>query len=120
MSGETIQRTGGNGRWSTCVAYGGVLYIGGVASADIHADTKGQARDIFSQIDKLLAHHQTDKRRLLSVDIYLKSIADYGDFNAVWDEWVVEGSEPARNLVGAELPIPEYRVALTATVALND
>lgn len=114
-----IRRSGGNGRRSSCVAYGGVLYVSGITTVDLDADMSGQARDIFTQLDRLLALYGTDKRRILSAAVYLKTMDDYGDFNAAWDEWVDDSYEPARSVVGAELPLPGYRVKVSLTAALN-
>lgn len=62
---QEIVRMGGNGRHSSCVAYNGVLYIGGVTTVDLEADVAGQAQDIFAQLDKLMAHNGTNKDRIL-------------------------------------------------------
>ena len=114
-----IVRTGGNGRRSSCVAYNGVLYISGITTVLLEADTAGQADNIFEQLDKLMAYNGTDKSRMLSATVWLADIADYGDFNHAWDSWVVEGSEPARSVVEADLSIPEYRLKVSLIVALN-
>ncbi len=114
---NNIVRYGGNGRRSTCVAHGGLLYLSGITTVDLEADTAGQAQDIFAQIDKLLAAFGTDKRRVLTATVYLADMADYGDLNAVWDEWVSDGYEPARSVVQAGLALPQYRVKITLTAA---
>lgn len=117
MSGE-IRRTGGNGRRSSCVAHGGTLYISGITTVALEEDTAGQAKDILAQLDRLMAHHGTNKNNLLSVTVYLRDMADYGDFNGVWDEWITDGHEPARTSVQAGLSLPEYRLKISAIAAL--
>ena len=112
-----IVRYGGNGRRSTCVAHGGLVYVSGITTVDIEAKTADQARDIFAQIDKVLASFGTDKRRVLTTTVYLTSIEDYGAFNSAWDEWVVDGYEPARSVVQAQLALPEYRVKVSLVAA---
>lgn len=113
-----ILRSGGNGRRSTCVAHGGLLYISGITTVDIEADIEGQAKDVFSQIDKILASHGTDKNSVLSATVFLRSMDDYGKFNAVWDEWVIDGYEPARSVVEAATALPEYCVKVALVAAL--
>ncbi len=116
---NSIVRYGGNGRRSTCVAYGGILYVSGITTVDLQADTTGQARDIFAQIDKLLASFGTDKHRVLTATVYLASMDDYGALNAAWDEWVTDGYEPARSVVQARLALPDYKVKIALTAAQN-
>lgn len=117
MGKGEIVRTGGNGRRSACVAYDGLVYFSGITTVDIEADAKGQVQDILSQIDKLLAANNSDKRRVLSASVVLKTMADYGAFNAVWDEWVADAYEPARSVAQGELALPEYRVKISLVAA---
>ncbi len=113
-----IVRTGGNGRRSSCVAYGGLLYISGITTVDLAADTAGQVQNVLEQIDKLLVFHGTNKHQVLSATIYLKDMADYGAFNSAWDEWVDDGHEPARSVAQATLPVEEYRVKIAMVAAI--
>ncbi len=118
-NGNEIRRTGGNGRRSSCVAYGGLLYVSGITTVNLEADVKGQAEDIFGQLDRLLALHGTDKRRILTATAYLSDMAAYGEFNAAWDAWVEHDHEPARSVVEARMPLPDYRVKVSVTAALD-
>ncbi len=113
-----IGRTGGNGRFSSCVAHNGVLYTGGVTTVDLEADIAGQATDIFAQLDKLMELHGTGRGRILSAQVTLQYMDDFGGFNQAWDEWVNDGDEPVRSLVVAGLPLPEYRAQVSLVVAL--
>lgn len=115
-----IARTGGNGRRSSCVAYKGLLYISGITTVHLAADVSGQSQDVFDQLDKLMAYHGTDKTRVLSATVYLQDMADYGDFNFVWDRWVTDGAEPARSVVQAGLALTEYKVKISLVVALDE
>lgn len=117
MAKNSILRSGGNGRRSSCVAHGGLVYLSGITTVDLSADAGGQARDVFAQIDKLLAANASHKTRVLSATVYLASMADYGDFNAAWDEWVTDAFEPARSVVQAGLALPEYRVKVSLIAA---
>lgn len=120
LAKNEIRRTGGNGRRSTCVAHGSVLYISGITTVDLEADTAGQARDIFGQLDRLMEYHETSRDRILSATVYLRDMADYGAFNSAWDLWVNDGFEPARSVVGVGLALSEYRVKVALTVALEE
>lgn len=117
MANGEILRMGGNGRRSSCVAYGGLVYVSGITTVDLQADITGQIKDVLAQIDRLLANCGTNKTRVLSADITLSDIKDYADFNAVWDEWVQDEAEPARNVAEGALAIPEYKVKISVIAA---
>lgn len=115
---KEIVRSGGNGRRSKYVAYNGLVYVSGTTTVDIEADIRGQTRDVLEQIDKMLAAAGSDKRRVLSATITLKDMeSDYGDFNAVWDEWVVDGFEPARSVSQGKLALAQYKVKIALVAA---
>ncbi len=118
MKENVIKRIGGNGRRSTCTLYNGTLYISGITTVDLAADTIGQANDIFEQLDKLLAYCGTNKHNLLHVTVQLKTMEDFADFNSAWDLWVDDGFEPALTLSQAALPLSEYRVQISLTAAV--
>ncbi len=115
-----IVRAGGNGRCSTCVLYGGVLYIGSIATVDLTADMRVQAMDVFSQLDRLMAQNGTDKTRILCADVVVQNLAELGDFNQAWDEWITDGHEPVRKVTIADLKLPEYKVSICLQVAANN
>ncbi|MFB0936922.1 MAG: Rid family hydrolase, partial [Propionivibrio sp.] len=49
--------------------------------------------------------------------IYLRDMADYAAMNAVWDEWVPEGTAPVRACVEARLANPDMRVEIVIVAA---
>jgi enamine deaminase RidA (YjgF/YER057c/UK114 family) len=114
---DEIHRMGGNGRRSACVVYGGLVYLSGITTVDLQADILGQTRDVLAQIDKLLAASGSGKSRVLSANVTLRAMEDYGGFNAAWDEWITDGLEPARNVVQGGLAIPEYLVKIALIAA---
>ena len=113
-----IKRNGGNGRRSLSVEYNGLLYTSGITSTDLEADITGQARDVLRVLDNILQRHGIDKNRVLTAAVTLADMADYGAFNAVWDEWVIDGFEPARSVTEGRLAVPEYKVKIAVTAAL--
>ena len=113
-----IKRTGGNGRRSLSVTHAGVLYTSGITSTDLGADITGQLQDVLHVLDNILARHGVDKSHVLQANITLADMADYGEFNAVWDAWVEDGIEPARSVIGGALAVPEYKVKISLIAAL--
>lgn len=113
-----IKRSGTNGRRALSVEHAGLLYVSGITSSDLEADITGQLTDVFAQLDNVLARHGTDKNRVLSATVTLADMADYGAFNAAWDEWVIDGFEPARSVTGGQLAVPQYKVKIALIAAL--
>lgn len=113
-----IQRTGGNGRRSTCAAHDGVLYTSGITTVDLSLDAAGQANDIFNQLDRLMAVNATSKHNVIHATVQLKTMEDFAGFNSAWDLWVDDGFEPALTIFQSPLPLTEYRVQVSLIVAL--
>ncbi|MEG1380939.1 MAG: RidA family protein [Ruthenibacterium sp.] len=118
MTMADIKRNGTNGRRAQSVAYNGILYTAGITSTDLAADITGQTEDVLHMIEHLLAQAGTNKSRVLSANITLADMADYGAFNALWDLWVVDGFEPVRSVTGGALAVPEYRIKISVIAAL--
>ena len=76
-------------RMSQVVTYNGTAYTAGqVAQNAGGGSVTAQTEDILAAIDGLLADAGTDKSRLLSATIWLNSMDDFAEMNAVWDAWV--------------------------------
>lgn len=118
MARDAIKRTGGNGRRSTAVSYDGLVYTSGVTTTALQEAVRGQTQDVLQQLDAILARHGTDKSRVLRADITLTDMADYGEFNAAWDEWVTDNEEPVRSVTQGGLAVEGYRVKI-ALIAAN-
>ena len=114
-----IKRNGGNGRRSLSVEYNGLLYTSGITTTDLEADITGQCEDVFGVIDHILARHGIDKNRILTVNVTLADMKDYGEFNAAWDAWIIDGNEPARSVIEGKLAVPEYKIKVAVTAALK-
>ena len=113
-----VQRYDVGSRLSEMAVHNGTVYLAGQVPTDATADIAGQTRQVLEQIDALLARAHTDKSRLLMVQIFLKDLSDFPGMNAVWDEWVAEGSAPPRATVQAALANPDWKLEIVATAAL--
>ena len=112
----SITRMDSNQRMSQIVIHGDTVYLAGqVAKGDsVAAQTTG----ILDQIDQLLAKAGTDKSRLISATIWLCSMDDFADMNAVWDSWVDPANVPARACVESpRLATPDYQVEIMVIAA---
>lgn len=105
-----IQRFEPGQRMSQAVKAGGFMFVAGQVADG--ADAAGQAQAILDKIDKLLAQAGMDRRQIVSANIWISDIEDFGAMNAVWDNWVPEGHAPARACVQSELAMPRFRVEI--------
>ena len=107
-----------NQRLSEAVVHHDTVYLCGQVADDLKGDIQSQTREVLANIDKMLARAGTDKSRLLSATVYLKTIADYRAINAVWDAWTAPDCAPARTCVaGVQLFSADALVEITVTAA---
>ena len=103
-----------NSRRSRAVIHGNTVYLGGQVATDFDADITVQTQQALAQVDRLLDAAGTDRRKVLSVEIWLKTMDDYDAMNAVWDEWIVPNEAPARCC--GVVPMADPRILFEITV----
>jgi enamine deaminase RidA (YjgF/YER057c/UK114 family) len=115
----SVQRLRIESRYSEIVIHNGTVYLAGQLADDLSGDIVRQTRETLDNIDRMLAEAGSDKRKILSVTIYLKDLdRDYAGLNQVWDAWVAEGAAPARACVEAKMYKPEVLVEMMVVAAL--
>jgi enamine deaminase RidA (YjgF/YER057c/UK114 family) len=102
---------------SKAVVHGDRVYLAGIVADDTSADVKGQTEQILATIDALLAEAGSDKTKLLKANIWLSDMSTFGEMNAAWDAWVIEGHTPARATVESKLAGPQYTVEIMVEAA---
>jgi enamine deaminase RidA (YjgF/YER057c/UK114 family) len=112
-----IQRYHIGKRLSEMVVHNDTIYLAGQVAADAKQDIAGQVKQVLAQIDSLLAEVGSDKTKILSVTIFLPSMADFPALNAAWETWIPAGNCPARATVEAKLAGPEYKVEIQVIAA---
>lgn len=91
-----IKRLKPGKRLSMATIHGGLVYLAGQVPDDLSGGVEAQAKEVLAKIDALLHEAGTDKSSILNATVWLPNIADFADFNKVWDAWVPEGaSRPA-------------------------
>lgn len=115
-----ITYTESNARMSKAVVHNGTVYLAGQVPSDASADMGGQTEQVLARIDDLLDAVGTSKEHLLSAQVWVSSMAEVEEMNAVWDAWVVPGRPPARAAVEARLRDPQWKVEIMVTAALPD
>ena len=116
MSDITRIETGA--RMSGAVVHNGTVYLAGQVGAP-GASVTEQTKAVLAEVDRLLAAAGSDKTRILSAQIWLASMADFAEMNAVWDGWVAPGHTPARATGESALAAPEYKVEIIVTAAVK-
>lgn len=88
---------------------GGMLYTSGQiainpASGTVEADTiEGQTKQVCENLKAVLSEAGTNFDKVIKTTCFLKNMADFAAFNAIYGEYFV--SKPARSCVAAaELP----------------
>ena len=101
-------------RMSQVVVHGNTVYTAGqVAQNAPGASVADQTKDILANLDALLAEAGTDKSKALSATIWLCSMDDFAEMNAVWDAWATGGNAPCRACVESpRLASPDFTVEI--------
>jgi enamine deaminase RidA (YjgF/YER057c/UK114 family) len=113
-----IKRLKPGPRLSGASVHHGHVYLAGQTADDLTQDVKGQTKQILDKIDALLAEAGTDKRKLLTVQIWLSDMRFFPEMNSVWDQWVVKDSAPARATVESRLATPQHLVEIGGIAAI--
>lgn len=100
------------------VAYGGVLYLGGIVAEDIGQDMYGQAKDVLGQLIGLIEGHGSDQSRVLQVTVFMKDLGEKPDFNRAWKECFPARHLPARAVVGVADLGDGVKLEMTAVAAV--
>lgn len=109
-----IERHKCGDRMSQIVTCGDHVYLAGQVAAPGESVTV-QTETILQQIEDLLTEAGSDKEHILQAIIWLSSMDDFAEMNAVWDKWVPKGHAPTRACGGAPLATPDYKVEIIIT-----
>lgn len=114
----TIKRINPGPRISGASIHHGLCWLAGQTADDLTQDVKGQTKQILDKIDAILNEAGTDKKKLLTVQIWLSDMRFFAEMNSVWDGWVVKESPPARATVEARLATPQHLVEIGGVAAI--
>ena len=106
-------------RMSQAVIHGDTVYLAGqVALRAPGASVTEQTRDILAKIDELLAQAGSRKENILTATIWLCTMDDFAEMNAVWDAWVPQGHTPCRAAVESpRLATDQFQVEIQVVAA---
>ena len=112
---SSIRRIESGARMSQAVIANGFVFLAGQVAPDPARDVEDQTRQVLAEIDRLLAAAGSDKRKILSANVFLARISDFAAVNRSWDAWVPADAKPARATIEAALAAPEYKVEIQVT-----
>jgi enamine deaminase RidA (YjgF/YER057c/UK114 family) len=112
-----IVRIDQNARRSRASVYGDLVFLAGQVADDKDGDIAKQTREALAKVDDMLSRAGTDKSRLLSVQIWLRTMDDFAAMSAVYDAWVVPGDTPTRCCGKVDLADPAYRIEIVGIAA---
>lgn len=109
---------------SQVVIFDRTVYLSGQVDIDdpknIAPTTAEQMLRILHRIDFLLGQAGTRRSNLLSATIWLVTMDDFQEMNAVWESWVPVGCAPARATVQSTLALPGLRVEVAVIAAIDN
>ncbi|NRG18180.1 RidA family protein [Rhizobiales bacterium] len=111
-----IKRIKPGPRMSQAVVHGGLVWLAGQVGAPGES-VEAQTKAILAGIEELLAEAGSDKSRILQATIWLSSMDDFAEMNAVWDAWVDPANPPARACGESKLATPDYKVEIIVVAA---
>ena len=112
----TIQRFETGPRMSQAVVHNNTIYLAGQVGTPGESVAE-QTATILAKIDKLLADTGSHKSKILQATIWLASMDDFAEMNAVWDAWVEPGEAPTRAAGESKLATPDYLVEVIIVAA---
>jgi enamine deaminase RidA (YjgF/YER057c/UK114 family) len=115
----TITRIDPGKRLASAVRHNDTLYIAGQTADNETGSIAEQTREVLAHIDAMLAKGGSSKAKLLSINVYLASMADFAEMNKVYDAWLDTANLPARATVEARLASPNLKVEMTAIAAAD-
>lgn len=102
---------------SRAVEYGNLVFIAGTTADNKSVPIKAQTEEILRKIDALLAAAGTDKKRILSANVWVADINEKPQMDEAWKAWVDPDNKPARACVEARLGSSDTRVEIMITAA---
>ena len=90
-----MQKLHSNQRMSQIVIHNQTIYLSGQVG-NSEEDIKAQTLTCLEKVEKLLQEVGSDKSKLLSATVWLKSMSDFAAMNEVWDKWFEGVQPPAR------------------------
>jgi enamine deaminase RidA (YjgF/YER057c/UK114 family) len=111
-----MQKLHSNQRMSKIVIHNQTIYLcGQVGNAE--DDIAAQTLTCLEKVQSLLEEVGSDKSKILSTTVWIKSMSDFAAMNEVWDKWFEGTPPPARACGESALARPELLVEMIVIAA---
>ncbi|MDO5769917.1 MAG: RidA family protein [Psychrobacter sp.] len=104
-------------RMSQIVIHQDTIYLSGQVG-EYNEDISAQTLTCLTKIEALLKEAGSDKSKMLSATVWLKSMDDFEAMNIVWDKWFSDTLPPARACGESALAHPDLLVEITVIAAV--
>lgn len=111
-----MQKLQSNQRMSKIVIHNQTIYLSG-QTGNSDDDIAAQTLTCLEKVEALLEEAGSDKSKMLSATVWLKSMSDFAAMNEVWDKWFEGVQPPARACGESALARPELLVEVTVIAA---
>lgn len=111
-----MQKLHSNQRMSQIVSHNQTVYLSGQVG-NREDDIKAQTLTCLEKVEALLKEVGSDKSKLLTATVWLKSMSDFAAMNEVWDKWFEGVQPPARACGESALAHPDLLVEITVIAA---
>ena len=102
-------------RMSQVVIHKDTVYLAGQVG---HGDgITAQTQDMLASVEKRMEAAGTDKSKILQATIWLATMDDFAEMNAVWDAWIDPENPPARACGESRLATPDFLVEVIIVAA---
>lgn len=98
-----IERFETTNRLSKVLTAGNLVFLSGLTAQDKSKNVRDQTLEVLEQIDRYLTMAGTDKRHIVSANIWLTDVGTFAEMNEAWESWVDPNALPARATVGSPL-----------------
>ena len=111
-----MQKINSNQRMSQIVIHNQTVYLSGQVGA-IDEDVAAQTLTCLNKVQSLLEEVGSDKSKILTATVWLKSMSDFAAMNDIWDKWFEGTQPPARACGESVLAHPDLLVEITVIAA---
>lgn len=102
-------------RMSKTVIHNDTIYLCGQVGSG--ANITEQTQDMLSRVDVLLEEAGSSKSHILQAILWVSTMDNFAEMNAVWDAWIDPENPPARACGEAKLAREDLLVEVIITAA---
>ena len=97
-------------------AEGNTVYLAGQVGTP-GASVTEQTTELLAKVEGLLERAGSSKSKIVQATIWLASMDDFAEMNAVWDGWIDPAAPPTRACGESRLAAPGYKVEVIVVAA---